>query len=251
MSAPPGVERGGVSLPSLLLQICLILLSFLLWQEPFIQPLKLLVVLLHEMSHGLMALATGGTVHEIRITPQEGGACRSEGGNGILVASAGYLGSMFFGGMILRAARGGSSVPVCYALLALLVLGAAVTVLHDPYSRTFALALAGSFIFLGLVAPAFVGALFMRAIGTVSCLYAIFDIYADLLAPGAGQGEMENDAQAFAALTGVPEGAVGFLWLAISLLFFVAVLRSSLEAPARASPALPSPLPRRPSPAGA
>ena len=73
------------------------------------------------------------------------------------VAAAGYLGSMFFGGMILRASRGGAGVPVAYALLTLLLLGAAVTVIHDSYSRTFSLTLAGIFIFLGLIAPLFIG----------------------------------------------------------------------------------------------
>ena len=174
-----------------------------------------------------MALASGGTVYDIRITADEGGACRSDGGNALLIASAGYLGSMFFGGLILRAARGGASVPVAYALLTLLLLGASVTVLHDPYSRTFALSLGGFFIFLGLFLPAFVGAFGLRIIGTVSCLYALFDIYSDLLAGGPGKGE--NDAQAFSSLTGMPEEAVGALWFLVSALFFLVILKTSLE----------------------
>jgi hypothetical protein len=211
------------------LQIILTLLVLVLWHTSFVQPIKLLVVLLHEMSHGLMALASGGAVYDIVITPQEGGACQSEGGNALLVAGAGYLGSMFFGGMILRAARGGSSVPITFALLTLLVLGAAVTVLHDPYSRTFGLSLAGLFILVGLLAPSFLGALFLRAIGTVSCLYAIFDIYSDVLVASPLAGSIPNDAETFASLTGLSVDAVGIGWLVVSVLFFVAILKASLE----------------------
>ncbi len=232
-------ERGGeLSLPRIALQICLLAAAFYWWTHPFIQPIKLMVVLLHEMSHGLMALASGGTVHSILITPDEGGACRSEGGNAILVASAGYLGSIFFGGMILRSARGGSAVPSIYALLTLLVLGAAVTVLQDPYSRTFALSLAGSFIFLGLIAPGFIGAIVLRGIGTVSCLYAIFDIYSDTLT--ARSDILVNDAEVFASLTGIPSQFVGIAWLAVSVAFFLSILKASLAempAPARAKAA--------------
>jgi hypothetical protein len=186
-----------------------------------------------------MALVSGGTVLEITITPEEGGACRSQGGNTLLIASAGYLGSMFFGGMVLRASRGGSGMPVAYALLTLLLLGAAVTVLHDPYSRTFAFGLAGFFIFLGLLAPACVGAFGLRLIGTGSCLYALFDIYSDLLV--AGSANVENDARTFSSLTGIPQDAVGFAWLILSILFFVAILKASLEAAGSPKPQAPSP----------
>ena len=232
----PAMSGREISLPQTIIQIVLTFLIFYLWSTPLIQPIKLMVVLLHEMSHGLMALASGGTVHDILITADEGGACQSEGGNGVLIASAGYLGSMFFGGLILRGSRGGSGVPVTYALLALLTLGAAVTVLHDPYSRTFAFAIAGFCIFLGLLAPTFLGAFGLRILGTGSCLYAIFDIYSDILV-GASDG-IENDARAFSSLTGVPEQTVGMAWLAVSVLYFAAILKASLESgAAREEPA--------------
>ena len=236
MSTPSGGGRD-LSIAQTALQVVLIGLIFMCWSTPFIQPIKLMVVLLHEMSHGLMALASGGTVYDIVITPEEGGSCRSDGGNAALIAAAGYLGSMFFGGMILRASRGGAGVPVAYALLTLLLRGAAVTVLHDSYSRTFALTLSGLFIFLGLIAPTFVGAFGLRAMGTVSCLYAIFDIYSDILAGGGGSEKIENDAQTFSNLTGLPVGGVGLAWFLVSVLFFIAILKASLEtAPARPAP---------------
>ncbi|MGH9361396.1 MAG: M50 family metallopeptidase [Thermoanaerobaculia bacterium] len=249
MSTPAGGRGGGLSLSSLAFQIIFILLALQLWPSPLMQPIKLLVVLLHELSHGLVALSSGGTVHDIVITPDEGGACESSGGNGVLIACAGYLGSMFFGGMILRASRGGSAVPATFALLSFLVLGAGVTVLHDSYSRAFAFTLAASFIFLGLFAPRFLGALFLRAIGTVSCLYALFDIYSDIVAAEPGSRPLENDAETFAALTGVPAEVVGIAWLAISALFFVAVLRASLQAPPDELPA-PAAAPARVGAAG-
>ena len=40
-----------------------------LWDTWLVTPLKLFVVLLHEISHGLMAVATGGAIEKIVVTP--------------------------------------------------------------------------------------------------------------------------------------------------------------------------------------
>ena len=216
--------REGVSVPLIVWQSFLISAVFYMWASPVIQPVKLMVVLFHEMSHGLMALASGGRVLEILITADEGGACETEGGVALLIVSAGYLGSMFFGGLLLYLSRFKGCVPVVFTALTL-TLGAAIfTVLHDPYSRTFASALAGSFIFVGILSPAVVGAFFLRILGTVSCLYSIFDIYWDILANGSSSLG-ENDAVAFSQLTGMPADVVGMMWLAVSTLYFLTVLK--------------------------
>ena len=60
-----------------------------LWDTPFVYPVKLFVVLLHEISHGLATLATGGRILAIEVTPREGGLCRCPGGNAFLSLSAG------------------------------------------------------------------------------------------------------------------------------------------------------------------
>ena len=44
-----------------------------LWNTVFVYPLKIFVVFMHEVSHGLAAIATGGRIVEIQINPQQGG----------------------------------------------------------------------------------------------------------------------------------------------------------------------------------
>ena len=217
--SPPRSE--GISVTHVVLQFILICGTFALWTSPLIQPVKIMVVLFHEMSHGLMALVTGGQVTNIVITPDEGGLCETEGGAVPLIVSAGYLGSMFFGGLLLYLSKFRSSVSVVYTVLTVLLAAAIFTVLRDPFSRTFATGLAGAFIFLGLVAPTFIASLFLQLLGTVSCLYSIFDIYGDVVVSGG----VENDAQIFSDLTGVSPDLVGFVWLAISIVYFITVLR--------------------------
>ena len=80
----------------------------------------------------------------------------------------------------------------------------------------------------GFLAPSTVGALLLRAIGTFTCLYSIFDIYWDILASqGAAAGL--NDAVAFSQLTGAEPQVVGVAWLVICLVFFLLVLKSVLQ----------------------
>ena len=98
-------KDGPFSVSHLALQVVLTCLVFYLWSSPLVQPIKLMVVLFHELSHGMMALFTGGKIISILITADEGGACETEGGSEVLIVTAGYLGSMFVGGMILYLSR--------------------------------------------------------------------------------------------------------------------------------------------------
>ena len=59
-----------------------------LWDTGLVYPLKVFVVLLHEVSHGLVAIMTGGTIDRITLSAQEGGACYCPGGSAFLTLSA-------------------------------------------------------------------------------------------------------------------------------------------------------------------
>ncbi|HSM60554.1 MAG TPA: M50 family metallopeptidase, partial [Longimicrobiales bacterium] len=78
---------------------------WLLWGTPVVYPLKIFVVLLHEASHAMVAVATGGTIQRIVLDPYQGGACYCPGGNALLTLSAGYLGSLAWGAALTEAAR--------------------------------------------------------------------------------------------------------------------------------------------------
>ncbi len=82
-------------------------LIIFLWNQPYLLPLKTLVILLHEISHALGALLTGGEVASIVISWNESGYTVTEGGIFIAVAAAGYIGSIFWGsGMLFCSLKG-------------------------------------------------------------------------------------------------------------------------------------------------
>ena len=66
---------------------------------------QLLVTFLHEASHGLMTVLTGGQIVRFSIEPSTAGVCWNSGGFRPLVLVAGYAGGCTCGGAMLVAAR--------------------------------------------------------------------------------------------------------------------------------------------------
>ena len=198
----------------------------LLWETPFVYPLRILVVFLHEISHGLMAVITGGRIVELQVYAQEGGHCITDGGNRFLILSAGYLGSLIFGAGILLTATRSRFPPLVAASLGLLLVyvsAAYVPVADNPFGKFFGIAVGGALAYLALLPIAWSRSALL-IIGLTSCLYAIVDIKADIL----DRSDVLSDASALAADTGLPAEAWGLLWIVISGVVTCLVVRWSV-----------------------
>ena len=68
-----------------------------IWQLPIINPIKLLVVVFHEMSHVLAGYATGASIFGMAIDPGGAGVTLGMGGNQLIIVAAGYVGSFVVG----------------------------------------------------------------------------------------------------------------------------------------------------------
>jgi hypothetical protein len=200
-------------------------LVWLLWWSPVIYPLKLFVVLLHEASHAAMAVATGGEVQRIVVTPDQGGLCYCPGGNAFLTLSAGYLGSLAWGALIVVLARARRPAPRDTTSL----IGVAVLALTALYVRNAFGILFGAMFgaaLLGLrTAGRGVHVLVLTALGLTSCLYALLDIKSDVL----DRPYLESDAHMLAAMTGIPTVVWGVLWIGTGIAVSVWLFRRALE----------------------
>jgi hypothetical protein len=205
----------------LLLPLGLAALLLLLWDTFAVYPFRIFVVLLHEISHGMAAVATGGAIVSIGLGVDEGGVCRTRGGSPFVILNAGYLGSLLFGALFLllgaRRARARSVVAVVG------VFTVAVTLVYVRTWFGFAYGLAAGIALVAAasrLAPA-VSEVLLAALGATSCLYAVWDVASDVLLRHSG----ESDAAALAHLTGVPAVAWGVSWIALSVAVLVSVLR--------------------------
>jgi hypothetical protein len=72
-----------------------------LWNTFLVYPFRIFVVFLHEVSHGIAAVLTGGSIESIGLSFDEGGVCRTRGGWPFLILNAGYMGSLLWGALFL------------------------------------------------------------------------------------------------------------------------------------------------------
>ncbi len=204
----------------------LILLAILLlWNTWFVYPLKVLVVFFHELAHGLAAIVTGGSIVRIKLTRQQGGLCVTQGGVRFVVLTAGYLGSLLFGGaVLLLAARSQDDKKISGTLAAILLL---VTLLFVRpwfgFGMIFGVVAGGGLLLAALYLGKDANDWLLRVIGIVSCLYAVLDIKSDIL----DRPEANSDAHMLAELTGIPTLFWGLLWIAIALVLTFLFLRAA------------------------
>lgn len=199
-------------------------LVFALWQTPVALPLKILTVFLHEMSHALAALLTGGSIESLTIDPQQGGAVMARGGNRFISLSAGYCGSLLIGVMLFIVA-----VRTRWDRLFLGSLGVMILLVTAFYVRSgFALGfglLTGA---LMIAAARFLGHglndLLLRLIGLTSMIYVPYDIFSDTIA----RSHLRSDARMLAEEFGGPTLFWGGAWLLISLIVIILSLRYGL-----------------------
>ncbi|NHN24766.1 M50 family metallopeptidase [Flavobacterium jejuense] len=205
----------------------MLLLAFAFWNTLFIYPIKLFVVMLHEMSHGLMALAFGGSIIQIQIDSQIGGYCQytmepSFWGS-FMTASAGYLGSLVWGSLILIAAVKTIKDKYITLVIGIVLLGLSYFVLQSgEVFGTLMTAGLGLFMLVSVkyFSPIFHD-LWLKFIGITSCLYVIVDIKEDII----DRTNIGSDADSIADLTGIPSLVIGVIWILIALFILFIVLR--------------------------
>ncbi len=187
---------------------------WLFWNTPVVYPLQVFVVFLHEISHGIAAIATGGSIQQITLSPRLGGACYCPGGNAFVTLSAGYLGSLLWGGAILEVGRrAGSRAPDVTLALGAAVIVITLLFVRGAFGMTFGV-LFGIFLFIfARHASLKLNRILLTVLGLTSCLYAILDIKTDVL----DRPHLPSDAHMLAQLTGIPTVVWGVLWIAVAL----------------------------------
>jgi hypothetical protein len=205
----------------LLVTVVAALAALVLWRTPLVYPLKIFVVFLHELSHGIAAVVTGGSIERIEISAAEGGVCYTRGGSRFLILSAGYLGSLLWGALLLVVAARTRADRQVLALLGVLTVVVTLVWVRSLFGFAYGLLAGAALVAVAAYLPEMVADGLLRVFGIVSCLYAVRDIADDLLfrsVPG-------SDADALAKLTHVPGLLWGLAWAALAVAGTVAALQ--------------------------
>lgn len=212
------------------------LLSYLVY------PLQLFATFVHEGSHVLAAVLTGSPVLSLTVSPDTSGVVWSAA-NGwlaqLLISSAGYLGTIAFGTILLVWMRYGFSsriglyISAGFVGIMTLVFGLVFPILNIfsanvTFGSVAFTVLSGLVLTSGLVAIARFADLkwanFALAFLSVQCLLNAFFSLKDLFVISA-MTDAHSDAVNMANATGIPSIMWVFIWIGISVLMIGVGLR--------------------------
>ena len=210
-----------------------IVLSFIPFAEFLTYPFRIFVTFIHEGGHALAALVTGNSVASLSVeTSGEGLTYTTTGGlvSQIFISSAGYLGAMAFGALLLILIR--KTVAARIVLLGCALYVFALTMIYGLIKPLFWLTglsgipftlLAGIILSVGLFliarfASARIATFFVSFLAVQCVLNALFDlkILLSLSSPFVGSAA-HTDALNMANATGVPAVFWTIAWIAFAL----------------------------------
>jgi hypothetical protein len=194
--------------------VILIGAAFILSYIPIINiPFTWIMTFFHEVSHGIGALLTGGSVDKINLHLIGSGLCYTTGGSRFIVLQAGYIGAVIWGILIYEMADGVSqkSTNILAMSLAGLIAISALLYGRDIITWIILLTIFGLFVSIIKLQEAYLMKLSLKFIG----IYVLLDaVRAPLhLIDGRNFG----DGAALSELTGIPEIIWVLLWLAIGV----------------------------------
>lgn len=204
--------------------IALTVLVFALWTTPVITPLKILIVFLHEVSHGLAALLTGGKIESISLSPQQGGLTVTRGGNLFVIMSAGYIGSLLIGVLVFLIALKSKADRALMAVLGVGTLLITAFYIREWFALVFGVGTGAAMLAMARFLSHQINDLALRLIGLTSMIYVPYDIFSDTIA----RAGMRSDAYMLAERFGGATMLWGGLWLVISLTVIGGCLRYGL-----------------------
>jgi hypothetical protein len=230
--------------PQATLLLTAAVISIVLWFIPFAEivtyPFRIFVTFSHEGGHALAALLTGNSVESLSIaTNASGETYTSRGGtlSQIFVSSAGYLGSMAFGALLLVLIRkaiaarfvlvGSAALVFTLTLVYGLIKPAMSGVVSSALPFTI---LAGTLLSLGLIAvakyaTARVATFFVSFLAVQCVLNALLDLKTVFFLSTPFAPTVPTDAVNMANATGIPAMVWSVTWIAIAVGILAVTMR--------------------------
>ena len=211
-------------------------ISIVLWFIPFAEfltyPFRIFVTFIHEGGHALAALLTGNSVASLSVaTNASGETYTTQGGliSQVFISSAGYLGSMAFGALLLILIR--KAVAARIVLLSCGIFIFALTMIYGFIKPLFWInawsgipftLFAGLFISVGLVliarfASAKVATFFVSFLAVQCVLNALTDLKTVFFLANPFGPTVPTDAVNMANATHVPAIFWTVIWIALAL----------------------------------
>lgn len=230
-------------------------ISVALWFIPFAEvlsyPFRIFVTFIHEGGHAIAALLTGNSVQSLSVSMNASGETYTTQGGTVsqmFVSSAGYLGAMSFGALLLVLIRRALAARIILFGSSALILGLTMIfgVFKPIFSASFGsmsgvpftlfagMTLSFALFLLGRFTSTRV-AMFVVSMIAVQCvLNALLDLKTVFFLSSPFAPSVPNDAVNMANATGVPAIIWAILWIALAFGILILALRLYVSARDRA-----------------
>ncbi|HOI29892.1 MAG TPA: M50 family metallopeptidase [Melioribacteraceae bacterium] len=195
----------------LIILIAISIAAILLWDTFAVYPVKLLVVLFHEISHGFAAILSGGEAISLEIGADLSGECLISEGNPFLIASSGYLGSFIAGVILFYSAYNSRFRNFALSFLAAILILFTINKGTGQILPVLTALLVLILFFIIKFSPDIFSNYLLKSVGLISCLYVVVDIKEDIFSDSSSL----SDAAILSGLTGIDSTVWGIIWLAI------------------------------------
>lgn len=230
-------------------------LSIALWFIPFAEilsyPFRIFVTFIHEGGHAVAALLTGNSVQSLSVAMNASGETyTTDGGlfSRILVSSAGYLGAMTFGALLLvlirkavaaRIVLAGSALVILllttvFGLIKPLVSGSWNSLGGIPFTFFAGIILAVGLFAVARFASAQVATFVLSLLAVQCVLNALLDLKTVFFLSSPFAPAVQTDAANMALATGIPALFWTILWIVIAFGILMLSLRLYVAARDRA-----------------
>ncbi len=231
--------------PQVRMLLMAVAITIALWYIPIVgwlaYPFRIFVTFIHEGGHAIAALLTGNSVASLSVALDTSGETYTSQGNflsQIFVSSAGYLGAIGFGALLLIMIR--RSIASRIVLIGSATLILALTLIFGffkplfsgtwnswwsiPFTLASGIAIAGGLIAVARYATPKVASFFVSFLAAQCILNALLDLKTIFLlsVPGSGQ---PTDAGNMQAATGIPAMFWAVVWIGLSVLILTAAVR--------------------------
>ena len=233
-------------------------ISIVLWFIPFAEilsyPFRIFVTFIHEGGHAIAALLTGNSVQSLSVAMNASGETyTTQGGtlSQMFVSSAGYLGAMTFGALLLilirravaaRLVLAGSALVILilttiFGLFKPLMAGSWTSLSGIPFTFFAGIMLAVGLLAVARFASARVATLVLSLLAVQCILNALLDLKTVFFLSSPFAATVPNDAVNMANLTHIPAIIWAIVWivlafgiLSIALRFYVAARDRAFDA---------------------
>ncbi len=216
-----------------------VVLWFIPYAEVLVYPFRIFVTFIHEGGHALAALVTGNSVQSLSVATNASGEVYSTTGglfSQVLVSSAGYVGTMAFGGLLLVLIR--KSVAARLVLLGSGIFIFALTLIYGlfkplfnghwsgiPFTLFAGVAITAGLILIARFASAKVATFFLSFLAVQCVLNALTDLKTVFFLSSPFAPSVHTDAVNMSMATGLPSMFWVIIWIVMALGILWLVMR--------------------------